>query len=738
MKRFFANLFTGSGVSKRRNAVAAPARRVRLGLECLEERQLLSGSPLLTASPLLTTARSTSTSAAVATQASSTVQNYLTHSPASYDTLATGLPKATNNGDLAEPAWMVIQNKAQELASQGRSLGNPLGAARPTADGKGYYQDFQKGSIYIGPSTKAHDVRGAIRDKWLQMGGVSKVGYPDTDDTPTAVGGGEFNHFRLDAANKAPAYTSIYYAASIPGGAHAVGGAIRAKYAHLGFEKSLLGLPTGDEQDTPGHDGRLNYFQNGAVVWSAATGAHELHGSTLTKWLSKYAVVGLPTSDVLDSAVEGMPGGTETFFQNGGIYSSPRGTFYMGTPILDRYRTYSSPGYLGMNDFGFPTSDQVPNGAGQFVVFANDAVILWSAATGAHEVHGPVLDQYNGMSGSGGKLGYPTTETTTPDGARNANDLVTTFQHGQIEWLASGPATFLTAQDQGDGTVKFGWNTRQSYTGFLAGFWATGQAHQVDEIHSGGFGGSETKRVAPGQTYHFDVDGVIEWAGWFHSGTYSGSSETMQYTYQGPAPAPGPTPPTPQPGPADIGFAPYIDNQGQNWGGLIVNPVFPKADQPFTVTWTDANFGGTATGKFTDKLVITDLDSGMVVQSQDVDVASLAPGALGAQHEFSFTLPAGHYVIQVLLNAGGTVQESNYGNNTSSDEIVIDADSGSVGQNSVPLQLKPAALPVHALPSDPWHYSDRSFAPAAAKVSPSLLPAAATVRTSTQPTRLTF
>ena len=48
-------------------------------------------------------------------------------------------------------------------------------------------------------------------------------------------------------------------------------GAIRDKWAAIGWEKSFLGYPVSDEEDMPG--GRVSRFQGGRIEWNRATGA---------------------------------------------------------------------------------------------------------------------------------------------------------------------------------------------------------------------------------------------------------------------------------------------------------------------------------------------------------------------------------------------------------------------------------------------------------------------------------
>ena len=62
-------------------------------------------------------------------------------------------------------------------------------------------------------------------------------------------------------------------------GAHEVHGAIRDKWAAMGFESSFLGYPTTDEQDIPG--GRISHFVGGAISRTPSAGAVLHPGITL-------------------------------------------------------------------------------------------------------------------------------------------------------------------------------------------------------------------------------------------------------------------------------------------------------------------------------------------------------------------------------------------------------------------------------------------------------------------------
>jgi hypothetical protein len=80
-------------------------------------------------------------------------------------------------------------------------------------------------------------VIGAIGDKWMNLGGpTSFLGLPLTDETATPDRLGRFNHFQGG---------SIYWSPAT--GAHEVHGANRSRWAEIGWERSYLGYPTSDE-----------------------------------------------------------------------------------------------------------------------------------------------------------------------------------------------------------------------------------------------------------------------------------------------------------------------------------------------------------------------------------------------------------------------------------------------------------------------------------------------------------
>lgn len=129
----------------------------------------------------------------------------------------------------------------------------------------------------------------AISDKYRALGGAAGfLGRSTSPETPTPDGRGRYNHYERG---------SIYWTRAT--GAHEVHGAIRDLWSSLGWERSLLGYPMTDEG--PVADGRFSRFEGGYVFWSGASGAHEVRGAILGRYLDDggpaNAGYGFPTTD---------------------------------------------------------------------------------------------------------------------------------------------------------------------------------------------------------------------------------------------------------------------------------------------------------------------------------------------------------------------------------------------------------------------------------------------------------
>ncbi len=218
-----------------------------------------------------------------------------------YYSLATGAHSVTG----------AIRSKWRALGAETGPLGYPITDEKRAPDGVGRYNDFSGAggaSIYWTPTTKAHSVTGAVRAKWASLGWETGLGYPTSDTTASADGVGRYNHFSGGSGN------SIFWSPTT--GAHFVLGAIRSKWAALGWETGPLRYPITDEKGTPDKVGRYNHFSGSAsIYWTPRTLAHPVTGAIRSKWASlgwETSRLGYPTSDSYTVSV-----GRATDFQYG-------------------------------------------------------------------------------------------------------------------------------------------------------------------------------------------------------------------------------------------------------------------------------------------------------------------------------------------------------------------------------------------------------------------------------------
>ena len=170
-----------------------------------------------------------------------------------------------------------INVKWNMMGASNGPLQYPVANEQLTFDGVGRWQQFQGGIISWHPDTclGAFVVWGLIGELWLRLG-REQFGYPITDEQPTGdyLHRGRYNHFRALHLPKHPE-SSIF--CSDGTGTHAIYGAIRDRWAALGWERSKLGFPKSEEY--PVRVGNTKYrrsdFEGGYIIWSSSRGARE-------------------------------------------------------------------------------------------------------------------------------------------------------------------------------------------------------------------------------------------------------------------------------------------------------------------------------------------------------------------------------------------------------------------------------------------------------------------------------
>ena len=256
------------------------------------------------------------------------------------------------------------------LGGAGSFLGTAVTGEMLTPDGVGRFVHYAGGSIYWSPATGAWEVHGAIRGLWSARGWeTGTLGYPVTDETGTPDGVGRFNHFQGG---------SVYWTPSTQ--AHETQGAIRDLWSARGWETGFLAYPMTDELTTPDGLGRYNHFQGGSVYWTPSTGAHEGHGTIRGLWSAlgwETGFLGYPTSD--ERAVDGVTSARESVFAGGRIYwSAATGAAEVHGGILARYLELGGPA----SALGLPMVNEHDAPGGRASDFEHGTA-TWSASTGA-------------------------------------------------------------------------------------------------------------------------------------------------------------------------------------------------------------------------------------------------------------------------------------------------------------------------------------------------------------------
>ncbi len=232
---------------------------------------------------------------------------------------------------------------------------------------------FRNGAIYATPGVGTNVVWGSIWSKYASLGSITS-----RLGYPTTS-----ERLLADGSGRVSTFQNGLIVASLRTGAHEVDGPILSAWRAAGAELGKLGYPVGDSQVTADGVGRIGLFQGGAVVWSPYTGAHVVSGATELVWASigwERGWLGYPISDVRKVGSAAV-----TMFQHGSIASSPYGTFALSRAVTDRYiLAGSSAGALGP-----PTSTTTTSGSSQISSFVHGSITAnLSAGTVTEAVYG--------------------------------------------------------------------------------------------------------------------------------------------------------------------------------------------------------------------------------------------------------------------------------------------------------------------------------------------------------------
>jgi uncharacterized protein with LGFP repeats len=413
MRRFFGKLANGIRQSNKARAAKRGERRTSLGVEGLEERQLLSGfatqltistRPILPPGPIAWEYASLGGAGGVLGQPTSGVisdsgslyesyqYQFYQHGTIFYSA-ATGAHAIY--GAISDEYWATFGEKTSDGVIIRKALALPTNDETDVPGVAGAReQTFQGGTIYWSPTSNgAHViVYSPIGAKYASLGGPAGYGLPISDEADLpGVPGVRFVNFQNGG--------SLYWSVTAgPTGAHAVYGAINAEYQRTAYEtdyygrdvQALLGAPTSDEMNVPGVPGaRLNTFVGGTIYWSPGTGAHVVYGAIAAEYAATVnerggtgvvvkALLGLPTSDEMN--VPGVPGARMNTFQGGAIFWSPgTGAHTVYGAIGSYYLSHNGPAEIGL-----PTSEEgnSPLGDGRAQTFQRGTLFFHTDGRG--------------------------------------------------------------------------------------------------------------------------------------------------------------------------------------------------------------------------------------------------------------------------------------------------------------------------------------------------------------------
>ncbi|WP_062736183.1 S8 family serine peptidase [Kocuria turfanensis] len=201
---------------------------------------------------------------------------------------------------------------------------------------------------------------------------------------------------------------------------HTTRGAIGRLHERI---RSATGEPLSPEVCGLPQGGCSQEFARGAIYWTAATGAHWVHGAVRGAWNRSGGVgghLGYPRSGERGDGA----GGVHQSFQRGRTVWSPgTGAAVLRGAIGARYA--ATGGERGV--LGHPLGDERGGPAGGARQVFERGRILWSPATGAHAVRGAIGRAHADLGGEAGRLGYPVGPERSSGGAT-----VQHFQGGTV------------------------------------------------------------------------------------------------------------------------------------------------------------------------------------------------------------------------------------------------------------------------------------------------------------------
>ena len=304
-----------------------------------------------------------------------------------------------SKGKVSAKAFAITGNIKKKYDAQKGKLGKALGNAYTTTGGTA--QKFEKGNIYS--SSKGTYVMYSsysVTKRYLSLKAEKgSLGFPTSDINCSLKGKGCVQSFTKGKL----------YAKSSSSTAYIVKGSIATAWGKVSAQNGSLGYPTSDEKALKNKKGAVyQNFQKGIITYSSKTGAQVLKGNMLKKWKAdgwEKSPMGLPTGNEKG----GLPSkGTYQNFEKGQLYwSSKSGAQMMrknGAITKAWSKAKSTRGVLK-----YPTSGEkaLKKRKGAKYQSFQKGIITYHSKTGARVLKGSFLSKWKKLGWEKSKLGLP-------------------------------------------------------------------------------------------------------------------------------------------------------------------------------------------------------------------------------------------------------------------------------------------------------------------------------------------
>jgi uncharacterized protein with LGFP repeats len=303
-------------------------------------------------------------------------------------------------------------------------------------------QNFQAGAIVSHPISGTSISNSAILATWRAQGGRSgPMGYPSANAVCAADGSCTQN-FQRGMIVSSPTT-----------GAYLTTPEVQATWTAQGGNNGWLGAPLTPTISNASEGWTYQWFQNGLIMYTAATGAQAMSRSIHSVWSAQgngSGPLGYPTTSVTCDA-----GNICTQeFQGGMVVSSPTSGAYVTTPeMVTTWRAQGgNSGWLGA-----PLTQAFSSTAeGWTYQWFQNGLIMYTAATGAQAMSRTTHATWSAQGNGSGPLGYPTTSVT----CEPANSCSQNFQGGVL--ISNGTVAYTTTAE-----VLTAWKAQGGANGWM-------------------------------------------------------------------------------------------------------------------------------------------------------------------------------------------------------------------------------------------------------------------------------